>query len=209
MKHLTNEEFISLHKEIISRHANIHWDWKWFQNSIVLEHLGSPDRFGWWAETVVKYLNPGMKVLDLAGGIGQFGTYLMVMKGFIFSYTILDLQIMREIAEDYLKSYEVPGVFTEGNLHLPLSFNDEEFDMIWLFSWCQIEGLDCKSLFKEINRILKKQGIVMFNMAYKGYVNKYEVEELKQLVNEVGFKIEILDRQSSFAKEFVVLVRKR
>ena len=81
--------------------------------------------------------------------------------------------------------------------------------MVWLFSWCQIKGLDVRKLFKEINRIEKRNGIFMFNIAYSGYAVICEEDELKELMREVGFEIEILERQSSFAQEFVILARKR
>lgn len=209
MTKLTRDEFIAIHQEVIARHINTHWDWKWFSSHLVTGKRDPTNRFGWWADMAPKYIQNGMNVLDLAGGIGQFGIYLLTIEGLSFSYTVFDLPVMEEIAEDYFKSFNVNASFLVGDLHFPLPLKDEEFDMVWLFGWCQIERLDCRILFKEIHRILKKKGIFMFNMAYSGYAVKFEEEELRKLMQEVCLEIEILDRQSSFAPEFVVLARKK
>lgn len=212
---MDRQEFIRLHNEVINRNTSTHWNWQWFLNRVLDRTSGS--RYGWLINTVTKHLKDGtstlkngMVVLDIAGGIGMFGTYLMKMENFDFDYTVLDLNVMKTIVEDYFKTFEIKGKFIGVDIRKsPLQLQQSTVDMVWMFGWCQTTGINCETLFSDIYRILKPDGIFMFNMAFEGYATSYSMVELAVILTKIGFRIDIMERDiSGFALEYFVLVRK-
>lgn len=191
----------------MKKHRHIKgWDFSWFLDRI-LRRDPDNDRYGWFNNTVIKYLTVGMKVLDMCGGVGMFGTYLKVIEGFNFDYTVMDMPYMKEIAEDYFKTFEVQGNFVTGSILQPLAFTDSTFDMVWTFSWCQIT-LDVEKYFKEVYRVLKPNGLFFFNMAYGRYETVMKEEEIKAMATKLQFKVEILELGRGSELEYLVLLRK-
>jgi len=205
---LNRNEFTLIHNQIVNKHKNKKWDWKWFLNKVL--NLKWNNRFGWFIRTIPKYLEDGMKVLDIAGGFGHFGVYLMVIENYKIDYAVFDLPVMEPITKDYFKSFKVKGKFISGDITVLPNFFSEQFDMVWLFSWCQIGKVNCKQLFSEIYKILKPNGTFMFNMAYKNYrIKFYREEELIRLLNKIGFKVEILVKDGTFAPDNMVVALKK
>ena len=204
---MDKEEFLRLHNEVVNRNASIHWHWQWFLNRIL--DRTSSSRYGWFINTVTKYLKNNMVVIDIAGAFGMFGAYLMKMENFDFDYTVLDLDVMKPIAEDYFKTFEIKGKFIGGDTRQPLQIQRSTVDMIWLFGWCQTTGINCETLFSDVYRILKPNGIFMFNMSIEGYASCYGMEELIVMLTKIGLRVDIIERDiSGFALEYFVLVRK-
>jgi len=115
----------------------------------------------------IKKLNlKGKKVLDVGCGSGRYSKIIFSRGAKVWG---LDLsRNMVEIAKNYVKNVK----FSVGNIE-KTKFKDRFFDVV--FSGLVLEYLDRNNFFKEMSRILRKNGILLFS-AHVPY-------------NELGYRI--------------------
>jgi len=213
-------EYKRIHNKFIEpyRHKDKYWDW--FVNRVL--DRKKTNRYGWFINTIGKYLKDGMSVLDIGGGVGMFGAYLINVEGYKFNYTVLDLPHKKSVAEKYFQTFNVACKFVVGSMLDSLPFPPEEFHMIWCFGvpfWgvkkvhkknAGIINPDTPKVHNEIYRVLKPNGIYMFTIRYyKPHTDCYNYEEVVTLMNQSNFKtITIQKDTSGWVKEHFVLVKK-
>ena len=197
---MSDKEFKSLHVSFLKKHNAI----KWF---LVSPFEGLRGR---WFFPIVPNVN-GMNVLDLCGAYGAFGAYLQATKGLRFNYTCLDAnKHIIGLGPAYFKEFGLKEPnFIIHNIKKPLPFEVGEFDMIWLFGWCD-PLFDCNRLFKEIHKVLRPNGMFIFSMAVStaDYKTRYTESELRKLLKETRFIIDSLS-VIDHSKDFGVIVRKK
>lgn len=197
---MSAEEFKTLHVSFLKEHNAI----KWF---LVTPFEGLR---GQWLFSIMPNIE-GMNILDLCGAYGAFGAYLQATKGLEFNYTCLDAnKNIIGLGPAYFREFglEEPN-FVIHNIKKSLPFEVGEFDMVWLFGWCD-PLFDCNRLFKEIHKVLRPNGTFIFTMAIStaDYKTRYTENELRKLLKKVGFVIDSLFL-IEHSQDFGVIVRKK
>lgn len=107
-------------------------------------------------------LKKGETILELGGGIGGVARFLaknydqyVYNLDLSFSYSLTGLKLSSLIKED-LKIFFING---DAN-HIP--FKENTFDVVWL-QHINMNIFDKKNLFKEIKRVIKNNGIIVFH----------------------------------------------
>jgi len=184
------QTFKRLHVEFLRKTKEPPMHRRWFEKIL-------PERTrNRWFMSVLPQID-GLKILDLCGGYGQYGAYLQAVAGLSFGYTCLEKEKHRvEQGPEYFKTFglEEPS-FTNSNVNRPLPLQDDSFDMVWLFGWCNGKK-NCNKLFKDVSRVLKPKGYFMFNMARKSvtkYKTRYTRKGLLNLLEKTGFTVIRLD----------------
>ena len=141
----------------------------------------------------------------------MYGAYLQAVKGLSFRYTCLEKEKHRiDHGSEYFKNFGLKEPrFINGDMRDPLPLQDDLFDMVWLFGWCQGKN-DCVKLFNEVNRVLKPKGFFIFNMAKKSlvkYVTRYSREELTNLLKLTSFNVIKLENIPNKVDHGVVAVK--
>jgi len=135
-----------------------------------------------------------MNVLDVGGGSGQFMRYLGIRKA-----TILDIS---DSGLDFAKSLGYSTL--KGNLLLKFPVKDNKYDAAYLFE--VLEHLnDPYKVLKEVNRILKKSGMLFIGQPNtpadgKHHVVRIYLNELIKNLQESGFIIEWVELIPAFNK---------
>jgi len=183
---MNRKDFKSLHVEFLRKTKESKRDRRWFAKIL-------PERpRNIWFMSVLPPIH-GLEILDLCGGYGMYGAYLQAVKRLSFGYTCLDNDKQRvEHGPKYFKNFGLKEPrFIHGDMRDPLPLQDNSYDLVWLFGWCQVKN-DCIKLFNEVNRVLKPKGFFIFNMARKSvikYVTRYSREELRNLLKLTKFNI--------------------
>ncbi|MBI1864029.1 methyltransferase domain-containing protein [Candidatus Woesebacteria bacterium] len=144
-----------------------------------------------------KYLKPKFKVLDLGCGTG-YGTKLLGEK----VPEIIGIDINKEAINFAKKNYPKKANFRIGNVEL-LKFKDNYFNLICSFEVIEHLKNPQKKYLKEIKRVLKKDGKVIFSTPNKEtrspesevsspyHFREYKYSEFKKLLKKNFSKVEI------------------
>jgi len=128
-------------------------------------------------------------ILDIGGG---FGTYLRFLKD---RNTCCALEISRQAARNIVQSLSGVTVIIGDATSLPIA--DSSYDVVLLLDVLEHIEDDTKVL-REIHRILKREGKLIFNVPedpklfssidrYNGHFRRYSKEGLKKISREAGF----------------------
>ena len=180
MIYMKEEEFLQIHDAFLISHPEKVTQW-----FVTVPQSG---RFRWFLSAIrpLKWT----RALDVCGGYGEYASYMHTVEGRHFEYTCLDKEPHRiKYGPTYLEAFGLKGNFILHDIRKPFPLPEEEFDMVWLFGWC--DGyFDCHKLFNEVHRVLKDNGIFMFNMAYAGkYKTKYSEIPLRELMKKTNFEV--------------------
>lgn len=153
---------------------------------------------------------PKGKVLDLCGGFGYWGAYVLKVEGYNFEYTCLDKhEICTSFGPEYFRLLGLDGSFIRHDINNPLPFSDESFNQVWLFGWW-VEQFNTEQIFSEVNRILSDRGIFLLDAATtktmghgKPYPLTFTEESLIQSLEHAGFRVLRIDEyyRSRWKKE--------
>jgi len=197
MTYMKEKEFLQIHEAFLRSHPEKYT--KWFVNAPL------SGRFRRFLSAIrpLKWTS----VLDVCGAYGEFASYMHAVEGRHFEYTCLDFNPHRvKCGPHYLEIFGLKGNFILHNIREPFPLPEEEFDMVWLFGWCDTL-FDCYKLFNEIYRVLEDNGIFMFNMAYAGYYKtKYSEAPLRELMKKTSFEVLRLNKIDS--QEYGVVAKK-
>ncbi len=107
-------------------------------------------------------ITPRSKVLEMGGGIGGVARFLA--KNFGSFIVNLDLSLTYSITGHMLTQMteEKPEVYFVCADATTIPFQKEEFDLIWM-QHINMNISDKDRLLKEINRVLKKEGVLIFH----------------------------------------------
>lgn len=181
---LSNSEFKKKHMKIVRQ----------YNDRLTTKILPEWGRGRWFLSNLP---NPSGGILDLCGGFGYWGAYVLKVGGYCFDYTCLD---KHEICENFGPKYFellglTSGTFVCHNINNPLPFCNMTFNQVWLFGWW-VERFDTDVLFREINRILKIDGYFLLDAATmltlgngKPYPLCFTKEGLESSLELAGFKI--------------------
>jgi len=111
-----------------------------------------------FAELVVKYFIPAGSVLDLAAGIGQDSLYF-AQQGFNVTTTEYSEEYFKDVSRE-VREQELRINFQSLDLLKNLPFVDNSFDAVYAHMGLHyFNNKDTRELFKEIYRVIKKDGI--------------------------------------------------
>lgn len=181
---ITKSEFKRKHTKIVKSHKGL---------KLTAKILPEWGRGKWFLSNLP---TPQGKILDLCGGFGCWGAYVLKVEGHNFDYTCLDKhEICKNFGPEYFHLLGLNGSFIQHDINDPLPFLDESFDQIWLFGWW-VEKFDTDELFSEINRILKERGFLLLDVATlrtlghgKPYPLCFTKERLIDGLERAGFRV--------------------
>jgi len=124
-----------------------------------------------------------LKVLDLGGGIGRISMHIAPL---VKELTLTDISSeMIKIASEKLQNFKNVGLFKCNGLDLS-ELSDCSFDLVysvWVFQ--HVSRKVFLEYLKEINRILKPNGILIFQiferLKVKGLIPRYWLRNLRHL----------------------------
>lgn len=185
-----------LYKDIADKEET-HW---WHRNKKALLQL--------LLKKESKFLTSNSKALDVGCGTGML---LNIMNKKMKAYGIDN----QPLAIKFCKEKGLKNI-KKGNSE-ELGFRSNQFDLITMFD--VLEHTNEDKTIKEVNRILRKNGLVFITVpAYQwmwskwdeilGHHKRYTSEELKALLQENGFKIKKLSYLYSFLLPVAYIVRK-
>lgn len=176
-------------------------------------------------ETLERFHIKGGRVLDLGLFTGIFSTLF-----YSFGFHVTGVDIMQEKV-DNIRARIPSGVFLCHNLNNKLPMENEEFDVVWAGD--VLEHVESTQVvFSEINRILKKDGLLILTVPYHGLVKNIGIalftwdkhfdpffahcrfftkRTLKGALNKFGMKVEetrTIGRVYPIANTLFVVARK-
>lgn len=157
---------------------------EWFKRTLKEHNRGL-----WFLKVKDKYLRDGMRVLDLGGGIGAWGAYLIYVHKLNLHYINVDSNSGRiEASQKLFNCLGIKGDFFVQNVG-DINFSNQDVILCFGVSY----DLDA-SLFKLASQMLKKEGFFFLNIIEKstnhaGYKFCLNTPEIKSEMEKVGFEI--------------------
>lgn len=115
-----------------------------------------------FAETAISYFPAGAKILDLGAGQGQDSRFF-AEQGYDVTCTDIEQSALEQAQVKLPKCLKKSVHFQEVDLRQLLPFESESFDVVYAhLSLHYFDHKTTKSIFKEIQRVLKPGGVLAF-----------------------------------------------
>jgi len=173
------------------------WDYLLIDRNIYddpkIDHSPRAQVFAYVADKIPQ----GAKHLDLCGGRGDFIAYLSKADKTVDS-TLIDIASQ---AVAYAKATGIRALEGNADEHIPV--NDDEFDIITIIfavQWLQ------PTAFKEVLRVLKPEGMLVFNV-YPPV--EEEASEYQKLLRQIGFVDVVCEKHQEKDRENYIVTAKK
>jgi len=160
----------------------------WFKRTLQEHNRGT-----WFLNNANQYTPRNARVLDIAGGIGSWGAYIIYVNGVDINYTNIDINSLRiETSKELFKKLGIKGKFVVGDWR---KIDVEKYDVIFCFG--AMYDFD-DEIFDMVNKLLKNGGIFIFEIVEKssnneGYKYTLDIPEIKEKMESANFTILNLD----------------
>ncbi len=129
-------------------------------------------------------IKEGQKILDFGCGTGIYSiiaSKIVGSKGSIFALDSDERDLVKELLSE-IKSNNIKNIEfhkTSGEVEFP--FKDESIDVVLWFDVLHLLDKNLrKELIKETNRVLKMNGLVLYNATHQGMSNSISIENLSK-----------------------------